>query len=208
VEFQYYGANCIRITTKTGAVTIDGNLKELGRPSPIKANDIALFTSAHGDPEAPTRIAIDSPGEYEVADISIQGIAARAHIDEEQAKSAVIYRITVNDIKVAAVGHIYPELSDDQLELIGTIDVLLIPVGGNGYTLDPIGALKVAKKIEPKIIIPTHYADSKINYPVPQQDLETVLKNMALEAKETVPKLKIKALEPSDSMQLVVLERQ
>ena len=56
------------------------------------------------------------------------------------------------------------------------VDVLFVPVGGNGYTLDAIGALKIIKKIEPKIIIPTHYADKAIKYEVPQADLDEVMK--------------------------------
>jgi hypothetical protein len=33
-------------------------------------------------------------------------------------------------------GHIYPELSEDQLEQIGMVDILVVPVGNSGYTLD------------------------------------------------------------------------
>jgi L-ascorbate metabolism protein UlaG (beta-lactamase superfamily) len=91
---------------------------------------------------------------------------------------------------------------------LGTIDILVVPVGGNGYTLDPIGALKLIKAIEPKIVIPTHYDDGSANYPVPQQTLADALKNLAMEPRETVSKLKVKAGEMGETTQLVVLERQ
>ena len=59
--------------------------------------------------------------------------------------------------------------------------MLVVPVGGNGYTVDPVGALKLIKDIEPKLVIPTHYADKALKYPVPQQDLAGALKEPGME---------------------------
>lgn len=207
MEFQYFGGNCIRISSKKAVIVIDDNMAELGQKSITKSGDIAIFTQSHGTPAAEVKVVIDQPGEYEVSDISVQGIAAQAHIDEPNQHNATMFRITAGDIKVAIVGHIYPELSEAQLESLGMVDVLLIPVGGNGYTLDGIGALKIIKKIEPKIVIPTHYDEPGFNFPVPQQPLSEALKALAMEPKETVPKLKLKAGEVSDVMQLVILEK-
>jgi L-ascorbate metabolism protein UlaG (beta-lactamase superfamily) len=209
MELQFFGANCVRIVTRHANVVVDDNLKALGLSSVAKAGDVVLYTHnmvKQGAKEP--KIVIDQPGEFEVSAISIQGIAARAHMDDEKAQTATIFKVIANDVRVAIVGHIFADLSDDQLEAIGTIDVLVIPVGNSGYTLDGIGALKVIKKIEPKIIIPTHYADSKIKYEVPQTELSEALKNMSMEAGESVPKLKLKHGELPENMQLVVLERQ
>ncbi len=207
MEIQFYGANCIRLTTKKAHVIIDDNLADLGQKSVTKAGDITLFTSAHGTPAVETKIIIDQPGEYEVSEVSVHGISARAHMDEQGQRTATIFKVVAEDVRVAVLGHVYPELSDAQLEALGMVDVLLVPVGGNGYTLDSIGALKLIKKIEPKLVIPTHYADSGLNFPVPQQSLEEALKGLAMEPKETVSKLKIKPAELGDTMQLVVLEK-
>lgn len=207
MEIQFYGANAIRLSTKKAAIVIDDNLADLGQKSVTKAGDIALFTGAHGDPKAETKIIIDQPGEYEVSDTSIQGIPARAHIDEAGQHTATMFKIAGEDIKVAIVGHIYPELTDKQLEDLGIVDVLLIPVGGNGFTLDSIGALKIIKKIEPKIVIPTHYDQAGLQFPVPQQPLEEALKGLAMESKEPVEKLKLKAGEFGEVTQLVILQK-
>lgn len=206
MEIQYYGGNCVRIATKKAVITVDDTLTELGAKSVTKAGDIALFTTAH-DPSPAAKITIDQPGEYEVSDISIQGIAARAHMDETGTNST-IYRIIADDVRIAVVGHVYPDLTSSQLEALNTIDVLCIPIGGNGYTLDPIGALKLIKEIEPKVVIPTHYADKELKYEVPQQTLEEALKSLSMEPKETVPKFKPKGAELTDTTQLIVLERQ
>lgn len=209
MEIQFYGANCVRLTTKKASIVVDDNLSEFGLKPVTKPTDIVLFTNDQkGQKTLQNRVVIDSPGEYEVSDTSMQGIAARAHMDEEKQKTATMFKIIGEDIRVAVTGHVYPELSDEQLEALGTVDVLIIPVGGNGYTLDGIGALKLIKKIEPKIIIPTHFDDKAIKYEVPQQPLEEALKGLAMEPKETVPKLKLKPGEMGDIAQLVVLERQ
>lgn len=206
MDIQFYGANCVTLATKQARVVVDDNLASLGGKSATKAGDITLFTTEH-EPVAGAKLSIDQPGEYEVSGISIYGIAARAHMDEEGKQSATMYKLLIDDLRVLVVGHVYPELDDTQLEAIGMVDIMFVPVGGNGYTLDSIGALKLIKKIEPKLIIPTHYADADLQYPVPLQELGQALKELAMEPKETVAKLKIKSGDLSDIAQLSILEK-
>jgi len=209
MELQFYGANCVRISTKKASLTIDDNLSQYGLKSPVKADDILINTFDNGaTPVSGYKIAIGGPGEYEVSGVTIQGIAARSHMDEKGKHSATIYRLVLEDVRIAIVGHIYPDLSNIQLEAIGVIDMLIVPVGGNGYTLDALGALKIIKSIDPKVVIPTHYADDAINYEVPQSPLDEAIKTFALEPHETMSKLKLKGSEFGETTKLVVLERQ
>jgi L-ascorbate metabolism protein UlaG (beta-lactamase superfamily) len=150
----------------------------------------------------------DMPGEYEISGVIIRGVAARGLKDEPGTASRVIYTVTAEDIKVAIFGHIFPELSDDQLEQIGLVDVAIVPIGGNNYTLDGLGALKVIKKIEPKIVIPTHYGDTKIKYDPTQEDLAAGSKGLGMEPLETVARYKPKISELTDTAHLIVLKRQ
>ncbi len=209
MDIQYYGANCIRLSTKKASILVDDNLMDLGSKSVAKNGDIVLFTGPHGDSSTniEEKIVIDKPGEYEVSEVSIQGIAARGHMDEEGQNSATIFKIIDDDIKVVVAGNIFPELSDDQLESIGMVDVLVIPVGGNGYTLDGVGALKLIRKIEPKVVIPTHFEEKGLSFAVPQQPLSEAIKALAMEPKETVSKYKAKPLELTDNTQLIILEK-
>lgn len=207
MDLQFYGANCVVLGSKGVRVVIDDNLVELGAKSIIKPGDIVLYTGAHKVPKVDTKLVIDGPGEYEVSDVSVYGIPARAHMDEEGKKLATMYKVLTKDLSVFIPGHIYPELSNDQLESIGMVDVMLVPVGGHGYTLDPIGALKIIKAIEPKVVIPTHYDIKGLNYPMPQTDLAVALHELAMEPKETTAKLKLKGADLADVTQLIVLER-
>lgn len=205
MELQFFGANCVSVTYKGARIVIDDNLADLGSKAVTKPADVALFTGAHGT-AADARLSFDSPGEYEVSDISVVGIPAKAHIDEG-GLNATMFKLIVGEQSVIVTGHIYPDLSEQQLEVIGIVDVLIVPVGGNGYTVDSVGALKLIKKIEPKVVIPTHYADKSLKFPVPQQDLSNALKELGMEPKETVAKFKFKHAELTDVAQLVILEK-
>lgn len=207
MELQFYGANCIRLSAKKSVVVIDDTLASLGLSSITKPDDVVLFTTK-ADDAATGRLIIDGPGEYETLDIAVRGVAARAHMDEANEQTATMLRIEAGDIRVAVVGHVYPDLSEDQLEALGPIDVLFVPVGNSGYTLDAVGAIQVIKAIEPKLVIPTHYADKAVHYEVPQQPLEEALKGLGMEVSQTTAKLKLKPADLPEVTQLVVLERQ
>lgn len=206
MDIQFHGANCISIVTKQAKLIIDDTLESFGGLSLSKPGDILLFTTVHPETPPGVKLMVDQPGEYEVSGISIYGIAARAHL-EEKGKTATMYKILVNEVSILVVGHIYPELNDSQLEAIGMIDIMFIPVGGNGYTLDPIGALKIIKKVEPKLVIPTNYESKKLNFPVPQQPLDQVLQTLPMEPKEVVAKYKPKSENFTEgAINLIVLE--
>lgn len=208
MDVQFFGANCIVISGKQARLVVDDNLTDMGAKTVAKEGDIVLSTVYYpGTPEKSPKLIIDQPGEYEVSGISVYGISARAHTDEEGQKTATMYKLILDDTSVLITGHVYPELSDDQLEAIGMVDVMFVPVGGNGYTLDGVGALKLIKKVEPKIVIPTHYDDPALKFPVPQQTLDQCLKALAMEPKETTAKLKLKSGELGDVTQLIVVEK-
>src|SRR6266567_6414699 len=111
MDIQFYGANCLTISTKQSRIVIDDNLHDLGAKPISKPGDVALFTAVHGDTVPGAKIIIDRPGEYEVSGVSIYGIEARSHIDEDDKKTVTIYKIIADDLSILITGHIYPELS-------------------------------------------------------------------------------------------------
>lgn len=208
MEFQYYGGNCVRITTKKASFVIDDNLATLGAKSIVKPDDVALYTQIPASvPEA--RLIVADPGEYETAEVSIFGVPARGHMQEKgESFGSTMYKLVHDDLRVAVLGHVHPDLSEDQLEELGVVDILVIPIGGNGYTLDATGAAQLIKKIEPKVVIPTHYDEKGLNYEVPQASLEDALKNLGMDPKEKVAKYKPKVGDLGEGTTLVVLEKQ
>lgn len=191
MEIEYKGANCVKIATKTATAFVDANIAQNGLKVNLSKANVILATEPTQKVDAGDMFFIDMPGEYEISGLGIKGVAARAHMDTEDQKNATIYKIMTAEASVVVAGHIYPELSEEQLETIGVTDILIVPVGGNGFTLDTTGAVRIIRKIDPKIVIPTHYAESGINYEVPQNDLELFLKELGKEA-EQIDKLKLK----------------
>jgi L-ascorbate metabolism protein UlaG (beta-lactamase superfamily) len=207
MDIQFYGANCLVLSGKGARVVMDDTLASLGGKSVMRDGDITLFTGPHGPVVGNPKIIIDTPGEYEVSNVSIFGLQARAHTDTTEEKSAVMYKLTWGETRVLVTGHIFPKLSDAELEAIGMVDIMFVPVGGNGYTLDATGAVQLIKQVEPKLVVPTHYADKALKYEVPQASLDDALKVIGMEPKETTAKFQFKPAEATDTTQLVILEK-
>lgn len=207
MDIQFYGANCIVITTKHVRFVFDDNLAELGGKSVTREGDVCLFTAAHPEDVPGSKMTIASPGEYEVSGVNVHGMQSRAHMDAESERNATMYKVSVGDTSVLVTGHVYPKFSDAKLEDIGMVDIMIVPVGGNGYTLDPTGALQVIKQVEPKVVVPTHYDDKALNFEVPQQSLDDALKVLGMEPKDRVAKLQYKPGEMTDATQLIILEK-
>lgn len=206
MDVQFYGANCLVFSTKKQRFVVDDNLAKLDGKKVTKEADVSLFTAEH-DQVAGGRMTIAMAGEYEIDDVSIKGVQARAHMDEDGQKNAVIYKITADQYSYLICGHVYPELTDKQLEDINQVDVMFVPVGGGGYTLDPVGAQKLIRQVEPKLVVPTHYDDKALKYEVPQVSLEQALKELSMEPRETLAKLKLKPTDLGDVTQLLVLQK-
>ena len=100
----------------------------------------------HNDDSA---LEIEGPGEYEVGDFSISGIPAQRHI-EAIGHGSTIYRVEVGEVRIAVLGNIDPKLSEEQQEEIGVVDMVVVPVGGGGYTLDATCAAHIVRQIEEK----------------------------------------------------------
>lgn len=209
MDIQFYGANCVTLTVGGARIVVDDTLADLGGKTITKAGDVSLYTHQRDSAavEDGVKLLIDRPGEYEVSDISIYGIQVRGHMDEDKQRTATMYKLIAKDLRVLVTGHIFPKLRETDLEAIGTIDVMIVPVGGNGYTVDPVGAMELIKEIEPKLVIPTYYDDSKLTFPMPAQTLEQALTTIGMEPKERVAKLKLKHADLEENAQLIVVEK-
>lgn len=193
-DIEYKGGNGIIIATKKTTVLIDPKLSVVGLKDLSAKDAVEIATKERfATNSKDARLLIEGPGEYEISDFSIRGIPAVRHLDTAtSAPLSTIYRFEVGDVRIAVIGNIEGNLSDDQLEAIGIIDILILPVGGSGYTLDATAAAVLVRHIDPKVVIPIHYADPAVKYEVPQDSLDTFVKELGAPV-ETVSKLKVKA---------------
>ncbi len=191
-DIEYKGGNTVVIATKKSKLVTDPKLSVVGLKDVDPKGMLSLSTEARFEvPSRDALLQIESPGEYELGDFSVKGITAQRHLDADGTNSTM-YRIEIGEVRIAVLGNIDPKLSEDQLEAIGVVDIVIIPVGGGGYTLDATAAAHLVRQIDAKVIIPVHYADSALKYEVPQDDFEVFHKELGGEV-ENVDKLKVKA---------------
>lgn len=135
-----------------------------------------IVTVSHGHPShsfvesigGEPRI-IRGPGEYEIASTLIIGLATfHDKEDGRQKGKNTVYVIELDEVSVCHLGDLGHALSSQQVEEIGNVDVLLVPVGG-GSTLSAAMAAQVVRQIEPKAVVPMHYKT-----PVVTREMDTV----------------------------------
>lgn len=208
-EIEYKGGNCVVLSTKKTTMIADPRLSVVGLKDVKTKDEIEIVTEPRfivDNSEA--RVIIQASGEYEVGDFFIRAAAATRHLDmESEEKLSTLYHIDTGDIRVGLIGNVKNKLDDDQLETIGVVDILIVPVGGGGYTLDATSAAAIVRQVEPKVVIPVHYADPGLHYEVPQDTLEVFTKELGAPV-EQVDKLKLKgAATLPQSLTVVVLKR-
>jgi L-ascorbate metabolism protein UlaG (beta-lactamase superfamily) len=208
MTINWYGRACFRLEAKEGSILIDPFSKEIGLKPPRIKDDVVLVTHQHQDHNAiedanPEAFVIQNPGEYENRGIAIRGIQS-FHDNKEGTEKGLntIYVLKAEDLNICHLGDLGHILTDHQVEDIGDVDILMIPVGGGGYTLDAKMAVEVINQIEPKVVIPMHYKDGSLNDKL--EAPEKFVKELGL-TPEKVDKYKIaKKLLPTEEIKLVM----
>jgi len=159
----WYGQACFKIQSGERSIVIDPFTKSIGLIPPSIQADIVFVTHEHSDHNNIRAIKgeyflINGAGEYEAKGIKAQGIAS-FHDNEGGSKRGpnTLYLIEFEGIRILHLGDLGQEsLEDRQVEEIGRVDILMIPVGGF-FTIDAKQAVGIVQQMEPKIVIPMHY---------------------------------------------------
>lgn len=204
-DIEYKGGNGVVVATKKSTLVIDPKLSTVGLKDLMIKEAIEIATEPRFAVNGKdSRLSIEGPGEYEIGDFSIRGVSAIRHIDtEDKEPIATVYRIEVGEARIALLGNIAGKLNEEQLEALGVIDILILPVGGGGLVPDATSAASLVRQIDPKAVIPTHYADDMVKYEMPQDTLDTFVKELGAPV-ETVSKYKIKTAATLPSVLTVV----
>ncbi len=217
MNITWYGQSCFHFSfpaQKKGmektSLLIDPFQEGTGLKLPKIDPDIILITHDHFDHNnrslaGKETFIIDSPGEYEMRNIFIQGI--RSYHDESKGKERglnTIYTIETEGMKLCHLGDLgQKELSSGQLKEIGEIDLLMLPVGGV-YTIDAKKAAEVISQIEPRVVIPMHYKISGLK--IELDELDSFLKAMGEKQAEAEEKLVLQKKDlPETEMKIIPL---
>lgn len=193
----HHSGQCFKVTFGDLTLVFDPISKRGTLPAVRFGADIALVSRNHPDMNGLDEVsfggkepfAITGPGEYEKEGVTVQGFLTKSEYGLAKGQdSAVntIYSVKLEGMTLVHLGASSDSaLPPDAKEAIDEIDVLFVPVGGDGV-LDAAEASKLATMLEPKIIIPMHW--SGMGEP---KSLEQFIKEEGAEA-EKVEKLTLK----------------
>jgi len=205
MQIQYFGLSSFKITTKEATIITDPFHKDSGLTPPRGAADILVLAQKNSKLYSATsgisgeHFDITDPGEYDVKGVTVTGIPLK-----QEDKYITIFLIESEDIRILNLTHIKEfNLTEDELEELGEIDILILPVGGN-TVMSASAASKAVNEIEPKIVIPSHYKMPGLIIDV--DDLNKFIKEMGGK-KEEMEKLTIKKKDlPEEGTKVVVLD--
>lgn len=211
MEVASLGHSSFRIKSK-GVALVTDPYGDIGLKFPRVEANIVTISHDHSDHNAADLVkgdfkVVNGPGEYEIQGISIIGLPTYHDDKKGQLRGKnTIYIIEAEKLRVAHLGDLGHKLDEKQVEAMGEIDILLIPVGAV-YTIDSTQAVETVQSIEPRICIPMHFNTPGLNQSTFSK-LETVdkfLKKITLPV-EKLDKLSIKKELIETEQKVVVLK--
>jgi len=209
MEIFWYGLSCFRFKSRQLTIVADPYSPEVGLTfSPLRAQVVTTSHDAPGHSYVKAVRGYDhvfhGPGEYEVNGVFITGVATyhRGEPGQRQRNTSFLYEFS--DLSIGHLGDLGDKLDRKQMEALNSPDVLLVPIGG-GETLDAAKAVEIITELEPRIVIPMHYAQPGLKLQL--DPLEKFLKEMGVEVSEPLPSLKLKKSDlAGDETRVVLLE--
>lgn len=214
MKITWYGQSCFQIIAQKkrngyASLVIDPFSEEIGLSLPKLEANILLVSHQHSDHNSIKAVSgnpflIEGPGEYEVQEVFIQGIPAfHDKVKGGSRGETTIYTIEAEGVSVCHLGDLgQAELTDEQLEKIGEVDILMVPIGGN-FTISAREALKIMSQVEPKIIIPMHYKIPKLK--VKLDELDKFLKILGVKSIQAESKITIKKKDLSEEESKIII---
>jgi L-ascorbate metabolism protein UlaG (beta-lactamase superfamily) len=179
-------------------------------PLKLKAEIVTISHDALGhnfsDAVKGSTHILTGAGEFEIGGVFITAVQMDGAVKKSKDKIRnTVYVFDYDGITVAHLGDLQQIPTQSEVELLGTVNVALIPVGG-GNSLNAAKAAEVVSMLEPNIVVPMHYAtpDSKSKL----DELNKFLKEMGLGKQEAQPALKVTRTSLPSETHVVVLQYQ
>jgi L-ascorbate metabolism protein UlaG (beta-lactamase superfamily) len=169
VEIKYLGHAAFVITSDKGLKIVTdpyATAPDLTYGEITETADIVTVSHAHFDHSNVAAVrgspeVVSQAGKSVVRGIKFKGVAS-AHDDSGGSLRGgnILFCFEVDGVRVCHLGDLGHRLDDKQVKEIGSVDILLIPVGGN-YTIDAKVATEVCEQLKPGVVIPMHYKTAK-----------------------------------------------
>ena len=209
MEIIWLGHSCFRIKGRQATVITDPYSPSLGYSLAKPTADIVTVSHQHeghsyvpgveGDPKP-----VLGPGEYEIGGVLIIGVATfHDSVRGAQRGKNTVYVMEVDEVAVCHLGDLGHVLTAEQVEELGDVDILLLPVGGVS-TINAPTAAEVVRQLEPKVVVPMHYKTPALKWEL--EPAERFLKEIGARQDSSQPKLSFTRTSLPDSTQVFLLE--
>jgi L-ascorbate metabolism protein UlaG (beta-lactamase superfamily) len=206
VDITWLGHAAMRVRTRQAAVVMDPTDKSTGIDMGRPTGEIVTISRHHpqhdfvkgvkGDP-----IVIDGPGEYEVLGVQIEGIRALWPANDGEApEPTAFYILEAEELRFAHLGGLGQPPTPRQAEWLAGVDILILPIALPGG-LDAAGVARVARQVEPSLVIPVAYSGDR-----QAPELKAFLEAMGLEPEEPVSRLTVNKRGLGDTPRVALLE--
>ena len=212
MEITWYGHSCFRLTERNyvTVVTDPYDNKVIGYdPLKLKAEIVTVSHDAPGHNNSAavkgSTHVLTGPGEFEIGGVFITAVQTDSGKKSKDSVRNTIYVFDYDGLTVAHLGDLQKIPTQSEIELLGTVNVALVPVGG-GNSLNAAKAAEVVSMLEPDLVIPMHYAtsDSKLKL----DEINKFIKEMGLSKTEPQPSLKVSRSSLPAETHVVVLDYQ
>lgn len=214
MDIKYLGHSSFYIKTKNAKIVTDPFAPEsTGLAFPKVKADIVTVSHDHADHSyvdgvSGEPLVISWPGEYEKNEVRITGFKTYhdANMGQDRGEN-VMYKFEVDGVSLLHCGDLGHLLDDKMVDELGSIDIVMVPVGGF-FTIDAKQAMKVVNNIEAGVVIPMHYnrEDLDQNKFGNLQDLSVFLKEIGAEDVEKIDQFTVKKdLISSEGVEVVLL---
>ena len=208
MDINWLGHSCFRIKGNQAIVITDPFPPDLGYSLGKQTADIITVSHQHpsnsytdgigGEPKI-----VKGPGEYEISGVLIIGITTYHDAVRGQTRGKnTAYIMEIDGVSICHLGDLGHVLTSEQVEEIGDVDVLLLPVGG-ASTINATMAAEVIRQLEPKAVIPMHFKTPFLKREL--DPVEDFLKEMGMERVESRPKLTVSRTNLPPSTQVFLL---
>ena len=212
MKIKWLGHACFLITSEAGTSIITdpyATKEDLTYGEITESADIVTVSHEHGDHNNVATVqgkpeVVRGIGTFNVRGLEFKGVPSyHDRTGGSQRGNNTIFCFEVDGLRICHLGDLGHQLSGEQVAELGSIDILLIPVGGY-FTIDAKMATQVCDQLKPKVIIPMHYRTDKCAFPIAGVD-------DFLKGKERVTRLEtgernFKSEELPASTQIIVLK--
>ncbi len=204
MELTWYGLSCFRITERKHATIVTDPYNGVGLPNlKLKGDVVTVSHDAKGHNYvrgvANYTHALTGPGEYEIGNVFITGVATPHAVNTRQ---NVLYVFNFNGLSIAHLGDMKQVPTQTQIDALEQVNVLLVPVGG-GNSLNAAQASELVSMLEPNIVVPMHYHLPKQKLEL--EDVDRFLKEMGVTEPTQEDSLKVTSSNLPEETETVLL---